>query len=157
MRKSPFFLLMGFNPCAVWKTESSPIPQVTLHLEQQKQAQDQPQQFLNFPHSGAYTQVFHINLLTPYKETAMHGANYQHPPPDLVDSEEEYTVEKILDSLWFGRDGNFSIWSNAKDTQTQDNMWVDKDDIFAKPCVQSTFMESKSCLLSSSFISPSTS
>jgi hypothetical protein len=33
--------------------------------------------------------VFHINLLTPYKETAMHGVNYQCPPPDLVDREEE--------------------------------------------------------------------
>ena len=42
--------------------------------------------------------VFHINLLTPYHETPMHGPNYQHLPPDLVDREEEYKVKKILDS-----------------------------------------------------------
>jgi hypothetical protein len=27
-----------------------------------------------------------------------HGANYQRPPPDLVDGVEEYEVEKVLDS-----------------------------------------------------------
>jgi hypothetical protein len=37
--------------------------------------------------------VFHIDLLTPYWETIMHGPNYQHPPPDLVNREEEYTIE----------------------------------------------------------------
>ena len=29
-RKSPFFLLMGYNPCADWKHATSPLPQVTL-------------------------------------------------------------------------------------------------------------------------------
>jgi hypothetical protein len=33
-RKSPFFLLMGFNPRADWVHATSPIPRVTLHLEQ---------------------------------------------------------------------------------------------------------------------------
>ena len=42
--------------------------------------------------------VFHVDLLTPYKETAFHGTNYTRPPPDLIDGEEEYEVEKILDS-----------------------------------------------------------
>ena len=42
--------------------------------------------------------VFHIDLLTPYRETPTHGPIYQRPPPDLVNREEEYEVEKILDS-----------------------------------------------------------
>jgi transposase InsO family protein len=37
-RKSPFFLLMGFNPRADWIHATSPIPRVTLHLEQLKEA-----------------------------------------------------------------------------------------------------------------------
>jgi hypothetical protein len=37
-RKSPFFLLMGFNPCADWIHATSPIPRVTLRLEQLKEA-----------------------------------------------------------------------------------------------------------------------
>jgi hypothetical protein len=37
--------------------------------------------------------VFHIDLLTPYRETEFHGANYDKPPPDLINGEEEYEVE----------------------------------------------------------------
>jgi hypothetical protein len=40
-RKSLFFLLMGFNPCADWIHATSPIPRVTLRLEQLKEARDQ--------------------------------------------------------------------------------------------------------------------
>jgi hypothetical protein len=42
--------------------------------------------------------VFHIDLLSPYRETEVHGINYQRPPPELIDNEEEYEVEDILDS-----------------------------------------------------------
>ena len=42
--------------------------------------------------------VFHASLLTPYHETEAHGANYLEPPPDVIEGEEEYEVEKILDS-----------------------------------------------------------
>jgi hypothetical protein len=41
--------------------------------------------------------VFHADLITPYKETELHGPNFTRPPPDLIDGEEEYKVEKILD------------------------------------------------------------
>jgi hypothetical protein len=37
-RKSPFFLLMGFNPRADWIHATSPIPRVMLRLEQIKEA-----------------------------------------------------------------------------------------------------------------------
>jgi hypothetical protein len=40
-RKSPFFLLMGFNPCTDWIHTTSPIPRVTLQLGQLKEAHDQ--------------------------------------------------------------------------------------------------------------------
>ena len=53
---------------------------------------------LTLPHQWRIHPVFHIDLLTPYQETPMHGANYQRPPPDLVDGEEEYEVEKVVDS-----------------------------------------------------------
>lgn len=42
--------------------------------------------------------VFHVDLLTPYKETEVHGTNFTKPPPDLINGEEEYKVEQILDS-----------------------------------------------------------
>jgi hypothetical protein len=43
-RKSPFFLLMGFNPHAEWLHTTSPIPRVTKHLEQFKEAREQARQ-----------------------------------------------------------------------------------------------------------------
>jgi hypothetical protein len=45
-RKSPFFLLMGFNPCADWIHAMSPIPRVTLRLEQLKEAHDEVRSFM---------------------------------------------------------------------------------------------------------------
>ena len=53
---------------------------------------------LKLPMQWSIDPVFHINLLTPYHETPTHGPNYQCLPPDLVNREEEYKVEKILDS-----------------------------------------------------------
>jgi hypothetical protein len=41
--------------------------------------------------------VFHANLLTPYKVTKLHGENFPWPPPDLIDGEEEWEVERIED------------------------------------------------------------
>ena len=160
-RKSPFFLLMGYNPCADWKHAMSPLPQVTLQVDQFKEARVQAQNLmikaqklwikhrdtpkykagdlvwlegknlhtaqpmpklgaqchglfkvvqvmspvnyrLKLPTQWSIHPVFHINLLTPYRKTTMHGANYQRPSPELVDNEEEYEVEKILDSQLFG-------------------------------------------------------
>ena len=40
--------------------------------------------------------VFHASLLTPYKENDIHGPNFPQPPPDLINGEEEYEVERIL-------------------------------------------------------------
>ena len=45
--------------------------------------------------------VFHIDILTKYNETPMHGANYQRPPPELIYGEEEYKVEKVIASRRF--------------------------------------------------------
>ena len=51
---------------------------------------------IKIPHHWKIHDVFHANLITPYKETTMHGPNYSRPPPDLVDGEEEFEVEQIL-------------------------------------------------------------
>ena len=44
--KSPFFLLMGYNPCADWTDRPLPIPQVALRLEQFKQARKCAQELM---------------------------------------------------------------------------------------------------------------
>jgi hypothetical protein len=42
--------------------------------------------------------VFHASLLTPYKETEEYGENFMQPPPELIEGQEEYEVEQIIDS-----------------------------------------------------------
>jgi hypothetical protein len=51
---------------------------------------------LQLPPSIKVHDVFHIDLLTPYKETEEYGQVYTRPPLITVQSEEEYEVESIL-------------------------------------------------------------
>ena len=58
---------------------------------------------LQLPPTWTVHDVFHAGLLTPYRETKEHGVNFTKPPPEIVDSEEEYKVEAILDHRHYGR------------------------------------------------------
>jgi len=80
--------------------------------------------------------VFHIDLLTPYHETDLHGSNYSRPVPDLVDNEEEYKVEKILDSRQFGRRCKKQYLIKWKGYPDSDNEWVDKKDVHAPDAIR---------------------
>ena len=51
---------------------------------------------LKLPTSWKIHPVFHASLLTPYHENEVHGPNFPAPPPDLIDNEEEYKIERIL-------------------------------------------------------------
>jgi hypothetical protein len=181
---------MGFNPRADWVHATSPIPRVTLRLEQLKEARVQARDAmikaqqswvkhrdtpkykegdqvwlegknlrinqptaklaprrhgpfkiiqvmsavnyrLELPTQWSIHPVFHIDLLTPYRETIMHSPNFTRPTPELIDGEEEYTVEKILDSRHFGRRRRLQYLVKWEGYPDADNMWVDKDDVFA--------------------------
>jgi hypothetical protein len=186
---------MGFNPRADWIHATSPIPKVTLRLEQLKEARIQAREAmikaqqswvkhrdtpkykegdqvwlegknlrinqptaklaprrhgpfkitqvmsavnyrLELPTQWSIHPVFHIDLLTPYKETIMHGPNFTRPTPELIDGEEEYSVEKILDSQNFGRRRRLQYLVKWEGYPDAENMWVDKDDVFADDKVQ---------------------
>ena len=87
---------------------------------------------LQLPTSWKIHDVFHVNLLTPYKETDMHGPNFVEPPPDLVDGEEEYEVEAILDSRKYGRGHKQQYLVKWKGYSNAKNQWVDAKDIHAE-------------------------
>ena len=91
---------------------------------------------LELPMQWSIHPVFHIDLLMPYCKTITHGPNYQRPPPDLVDNEEEYEVEAILDSQLFRQHKRLQYLVKWKGYPDSDNMWVDKDDIFVEDKVQ---------------------
>jgi hypothetical protein len=91
---------------------------------------------LELPTQWSIHPVFHIDLLTPYHETTMHGPNFTWPAPELIDGEEEYSVEKILDSQWFGRRQQLQYLVKWEGYPDSDNMWVDKDDVFVEDKVR---------------------
>jgi hypothetical protein len=53
---------------------------------------------LALPSQWRIHNVFHTSLLTPYKETEEHGENFMQPPLELIEGQEEYEVEQIVNS-----------------------------------------------------------
>ena len=80
--------------------------------------------------------VFHVDLLTPYKETTFHGTNYTRPPPDLINDEEEYEVEQILDSRVRGRSRKVQYLVKWVGYPNSDNQWLDADQLTADDAIR---------------------
>ncbi len=91
---------------------------------------------LKLPMQWSIHDVFHIDLLTPYQETDLHGSNYSRPAPDLVDNKEEYEVKKILASWQFGRGHKKQYLIKWKGYPDSDNEWVDKKDVHAPEAIR---------------------
>ena len=51
---------------------------------------------LRLPSTWKIHNVFHTTLLSPYHQTEAHGPSFSRPPPDIIDSEEEYKVDHIV-------------------------------------------------------------
>jgi transposase InsO family protein len=82
---------------------------------------------IKLPTQWSIHNVFHTDLLTPYRETPTHGANYQRPPPDLMDGVEEYEVERVLDSRRYRRGRKLQYLIAWKGYPDSDNQWVNWD------------------------------
>jgi transposase InsO family protein len=91
---------------------------------------------LELPTQWSIHPVFHIDLLTRYHETPIHGTNYQRPPPDLVEGEEEYEVETVLVSRRFGRGKKLQYLVKWKGYPDSDNQWINKEDVFADDAIR---------------------
>jgi len=42
--------------------------------------------------------MFHVSLLEPYRATTILGKTHKPPPPIIVNGEQKYEVEEILNS-----------------------------------------------------------
>ncbi len=45
--------------------------------------------------------VFHVSLLTMHRPNTIPGRDFPEPPPAIVEGEEEYEIEKVIDSRWW--------------------------------------------------------
>lgn len=80
---------------------------------------------LRLPYQWKIHPVFHTSLLTPYLQMSEYGKHFSNPPPDIIDEEEEYEVDQIVDSRirgkkrlkylvrWTGRPDSENSWEPA--------------------------------------------
>ena len=85
---------------------------------------------LQLPPSMKIHDVFHIDLLLPYKETEAYGTPFTRPPP-IIDSEEEYEIEAILDARRRGQGRQLQYLVHWKGYPHSDDSWVDHKDLHA--------------------------
>lgn len=83
---------------------------------------------LKLPTSWTMHPVFHAALLSPYKQTAVHGPAYAEPPPELVKGEDEWEVEAILRHRKY-RGGKVRYLVKWKEYPTSENSWKKEEDL----------------------------
>ena len=86
---------------------------------------------MELPSQRKIHDVFHVDLLTPYRETELHGPNFTRPPPDLIDGEEEYEIEEIIQSRKQGRGRKVQYLVKWKGHPDSENQWVNWEDLHA--------------------------
>jgi len=115
---------------------------------------------LQLPAAWNIHDVFHASLLTPYRETASHSPNFTQPPPDLVQGNEEFEVETIINHRLFGRCKTLQYLIKWKGYPSSDNTWEPVDNMHAPEIVkqyhQRRLLEDKSKKKSSKVNSIST-
>jgi Chromo (CHRromatin Organisation MOdifier) domain len=91
---------------------------------------------LTLPLSWKIHNVFHVSLLTLYKETEEHGPNFAELPPELIDEQEEYEVEQVLASRLYGRWKKLQYLIRWKGYSHAHDSWASVDDVHAPDLVQ---------------------
>src|ERR1700748_3197183 len=86
---------------------------------------------LKLPPQWKIHNAFHASLLTPYKATKEHGENFPQQLPEIVEGEEEWTVEKVLDSRRVGQKRRLQYLLKWEGYPEADNSWEYKEDIFS--------------------------
>ena len=91
---------------------------------------------LTLPSQWKIHPVFHVDLLTPYKEMALHGSNYTRPPLDLIADEEEYEVEQVLDSRLQGCNRKVQYLVKWVGYPDSNNQWINADQMMANEVIR---------------------
>ena len=92
---------------------------------------------LTLPRAWTVHDVFHSSLLTPYKETLKHRAQFQHPPPELIGNEEEYEVEQIINHQHHGKGHQLQYFIQWKGYSAADDTWEPADQVHTDKLVKS--------------------
>jgi hypothetical protein len=101
--QTPFEVLMGYSPRAEWTTTPSPIPQVTLRLDQFKRAREQAQRLMRKAQQGWEKHKREGRIFqegdqvwlegTPHQNTSANGKTGRKAPRTLQSHEGPITPE----------------------------------------------------------------
>ena len=80
--------------------------------------------------------IFHASLLTPYHETKEHSTNYQWPPLEMIDDQEEYKVGQVISHRYHGHKKTLQYLIWWKGYSATDNTWEPADQVFADTLVR---------------------
>jgi hypothetical protein len=75
--------------------------------------------------------VFHVDLLSPYKVMEAYGEPYTHPPPVVEEEEEQYEIDTILNMRRHGRKRTLQYLVHWKGYPHADNLWVNHKELNA--------------------------
>ena len=98
---------------------------------------------LKLPRAWTIHDIFHSSLLMPYKETQEHRAQFQHPPPELIDNEEEYEVEEIINHRYHGKQCQLQYLICWKGYSAADDTWEPADQVHADQLVRKYHLKHK--------------
>jgi Chromo (CHRromatin Organisation MOdifier) domain len=90
--------------------------------------------------------VFHTLLLTPYKETEEHGENFVQPPPELIEGQEEYKVEQVVNSRQLGRAWKLQYLLRWKGYSHAHDSWQDATEVHAPKLIKEYYVRKKSAI-----------
>jgi Chromo (CHRromatin Organisation MOdifier) domain len=90
---------------------------------------------LTLPPSWKIHNVFHVSLLTPYKEMEEHSLNFAKPPPELIKESKEYEVEQVLASRLFRCWKKLQYLIRWKGYSHAHDSWTPADDVHAPDLV----------------------
>jgi hypothetical protein len=97
---------------------------------------------LDMPSSMKIHNVFHVDLLMPYKETEAYGTPFTRPPPEINNNEEEYEIEAIRDTRRYGRSRKLQYLVHWKGYPNSDDSWVDHKDLHAPELLKEFYTNS---------------
>ena len=90
---------------------------------------------LELPDSMKIHPVFHVVLLTKYTENPIAGRVVEPPPPEEIEGEDEYVVDKIIDSKYVRNRLKYLVsWEGYSE---EHNSWIDHAELnHAREAVQ---------------------
>ena len=101
---------------------------------------------LELPPTWKIHDVFHASLLTPYRETTAYGANYPEPPPELIEGEEEYIVDWILDLRRHGRNKQLQFLIHWEGYSAAHDSWEPAKEVHAPAKIEEYYQRKKGAI-----------